>query len=100
MGMGTGMLHTPGRTRSTGGSGAVAIEGAWHECQGPVGITPGALPQSWTVTSAGDRDGALQANRFRMGQESVRAKTTTLSYPVGRMGWWVRVACPSRRYRR
>src|SRR5437763_3118695 len=60
--MGTGMLHTPGRTRSTGGRGAV--------------VMAESVPQSPPVTSTDDRyihghgDLVLRSHRWRTAENS------------------------------
>src|SRR4051812_9586937 len=60
--MGTGRLHSPGRTRSTGGRGAVDMRGS--------------VPQSPAVTSTGDRyihghaDSVLRSHRWRTADNS------------------------------
>src|SRR2546423_15573858 len=60
--MGTGMLHTPGRTRSTGGRGAV--------------VMAESVPQSPPVTSTDDRyihghgDSVLRSHRWRTAENS------------------------------
>src|SRR5436309_15165883 len=68
--MGTGMLHSPGRTRSTGGRGAVVMARAWHARSSRV-----RLQQSAAVTSPdpyihGHSDSVLRSHRWRTAENS------------------------------
>src|SRR5688572_1578739 len=66
--MGTGMLHNPGRTRSTGGRGARLISRASHGCHPSVRIAAVTPPGDTYIH--GHSDSVLRSHRWRTAANS------------------------------